>query len=71
MRHAGTPRSLKRRTAYRAVSSIPPTSWVIRKWQLAQSQGLAHLITMLHVTREMVDGLVEDCEAWGESRWNG
>ena len=40
-----------------------PPEPVMRKWQMASSQGLAHLITMPHVTREMVDGLVEDCRA--------
>ncbi len=38
-----------------------PPEPVMRNWQLAPSQGLAHLIAMPHVTRDMVDGLVEDC----------
>ena len=37
-----------------------PTEEVIRKWQIAPSDEIAHIITMPHVTREMVDALVDD-----------
>ena len=38
-----------------------PPQEVVSKWQLAPYRDIAHLITMPHVTREMVDGLVDDC----------
>ena len=38
-----------------------PSSDVIGKWQLAPYRDIAHLITMPHVTREMVDELVDEC----------
>ena len=40
-----------------------PTATVVSKWQLAPYRDIAHLITMPHVTREMVDGFVDDCLA--------
>ena len=40
-----------------------PPQEVISKWQLAPHRNLAHLITMPHVNREMVDRLVDDCLA--------
>ena len=38
-----------------------PSDSVVRKWQLAPYEGIAHLITMPHVTREIVDQVVDDC----------
>ncbi len=38
-----------------------PPADVVRKWQLAPYEGIAHLITMPHVTREIVDQVVADC----------
>ena len=40
-----------------------PSAEVIGKWQLAPYRDIAHLITMPHVTREMVDDLVDECLA--------
>ena len=40
-----------------------PSPEVISKWQLAPYRDIAHLITMPHVTREMVDELAEECLA--------
>ena len=40
-----------------------PSQDVMTKWQLAPNRDIAHLITMPHVTREMVDELVDDCLA--------
>ena len=40
-----------------------PSQAVIRKWQLAPYEDIAHLITMPHVTRDMVDHLVTECTA--------
>lgn len=37
-----------------------PSAEVVGKWQLAPCDGIAHLITMPHVTREMVDEIVMD-----------
>ena len=38
-----------------------PAPEVFRKWQIAPEGEVAHIITMPHVTREMVDELVADC----------
>ena len=38
-----------------------PTDEIVRKWQLAPYEGIAHLITMPHVTRETIDAVVDDC----------
>jgi histidine decarboxylase len=37
-----------------------PTQAVMRKWQLAPQQEIAHLIAMPGVTREQVDAFVHD-----------
>ena len=42
-----------------------PPQEVMRKWQLAPHRDMAHLITMPHVTRELVDAMVDDCLAPG------
>ena len=38
-----------------------PSDHVVRKWQLAPYGGIAHLITMPHVTKEIIDAVVDDC----------
>ena len=38
-----------------------PSAGVVRKWQLAPYEDIAHLIAMPHVTREIVDAVVDDC----------
>ena len=38
-----------------------PSAEVIRKWQIAPYEDIAHLITMPHVTRETIDAVVDDC----------
>ena len=38
-----------------------PSYDVVRKWQLAPYEDIAHLITMPHVTRETIDQVVDDC----------
>ncbi len=40
-----------------------PSQDVMTKWQLAPHRDIAHLIAMPHVTRDMVDELVDDCLA--------
>ena len=37
-----------------------PEPSVLKKWQIAVSHDIAHMITMPHVTRELVDELVKD-----------
>ena len=38
-----------------------PRQEVFRKWQMAPEGEIAHIITMPHVTREMIDEMVDDC----------
>ena len=38
-----------------------PSDEVVRRWQIAPYEGIAHLIAMPHVTRELVDAVVDDC----------
>ncbi len=38
-----------------------PAPEVFRKWQMAPEGDITHIITMPHVTREMIDELVADC----------
>ena len=38
-----------------------PSPYVLFQWQLAPLGEIAHLITMPHVTREMIDQVVADC----------
>ena len=40
-----------------------PAAGVIERWQIAPSEKIAHIITMPHVTTEMVDKLVADIAA--------
>ncbi len=37
-----------------------PSDQVVRKWQIAPFQDIAHVIAMPHVTRELIDELVAD-----------
>ena len=41
-----------------------PHQDVVSKWQLAPYRDIAHLITMPHVTRQLVDQLVDECLAY-------
>jgi histidine decarboxylase len=55
------------RCAWRHRNSITavfnrPSKRIVEKWQLAPYQDVAHIIAMPHVTRELVDRLVEDIE---------
>ena len=52
--------------AWRARNSVTvvfprPSAYVLFQWQLAPLEDFAHLITMPHVTREMIDQVVADC----------
>ena len=38
-----------------------PSEEVFRKWQIAPYEDIAHIITMPHVTREIIDEVVDDC----------
>ena len=38
-----------------------PSDDVVRKWQIAPYEDIAHLIAMPHVTRATVDAVVDDC----------
>ncbi len=38
-----------------------PAAEVLRKWQIAPYEGIAHIITMPHVTRATIDEFVDDC----------
>ena len=38
-----------------------PPADVVRKWQLAPYEDIAHLIAMPHITREVIDAVVDDC----------
>jgi len=55
------------RHAWRNENSITvvfdkPGEAVLRKWQLATERDIAHLITMPHVQKQQVDGLIEDLQ---------
>ena len=55
--------------AWRAKNSVTvvfprPAAHVLFEWQLAPLDDIAHLITMPHVTREMIDQVVADCLEW-------
>ena len=52
--------------AWRAKNSVTvvfprPSPYVLFQWQLAPLGDIAHLITMPHVTREMIDQAIVDC----------
>ena len=38
-----------------------PRREVFHKWQMAPEGEIAHIITMPHVSREIIDELVADC----------
>ena len=38
-----------------------PSAYVLSQWQLAPLDDIAHLITMPHVTRNMIDTVIADC----------
>ena len=52
----------RHRNSVTVVFPRPPDE-VIRKWQMAPEGDIAHIITMPHVSREMIDELVRDCAA--------
>ena len=41
-----------------------PGPEVFQKWQIAPLDDIAHIIAMPHVTKSMVDELVDDCVRW-------
>ncbi len=41
-----------------------PSPYVLFQWQLAPLGDIAHLITMPHVTRDMIDQVITDCLEW-------
>ena len=43
-----------------------PSDDVFRKWQIAPYEDIAHIITMPHVTRGMIDEIVDDCLKQGQ-----
>ena len=50
------------RTRNSPIVVIPrPSAQVLFQWQLAPLGDIAHLITMPHVTREMIDAVIADC----------
>ena len=50
----------RNRNSVTVVFPKPPPD-VFAKWQIAPEGQEAHIITMPHVTREMIDELVDDC----------
>ena len=50
----------RNRNSVTVVFPRPPAD-VVRKWQLAPYEDIAHLIAMPHVTRETIDTVVDDC----------
>lgn len=55
-------RAWRHRNSVTVVFRRPPPD-VFRKWQIAPEGDEAHIITMPHVTRDMIDELVADCTA--------
>ena len=54
------------RAGYRSVALVTvvvprPPADVVRKWQLAPYEDIAHLIAMPHVTRGIIDAVIDDC----------
>ena len=41
-----------------------PSPYVLFQWQLAPLGDITHLVTMPHVTREIIDQVVADCLEW-------
>ncbi|MCY3657266.1 MAG: histidine decarboxylase [Chloroflexi bacterium] len=52
----------RNRNSVTVVFPRPPAD-IIEKWQLAPHEGIAHLITMGHVTREQIDQLADEVVA--------
>ena len=50
----------RNRNSVTVVFPKPPPE-VVHRWQIAPFEDIGHLITMPHVTREMVDSVVDDC----------
>ena len=50
----------RHRNSVTVVFPRPPQE-VFRKWQMAPEGDIAHIITMPHVTRQMIDELIADC----------
>ena len=52
--------------AWRHLNSVTvvfprPSARVLQKWQIAPYEDIAHIITMPHVTHEIIDEIVDDC----------
>ncbi|MDJ0702965.1 MAG: histidine decarboxylase [Leptolyngbyaceae cyanobacterium MO_188.B28] len=47
-----------------------PPSWIIRKWSLSTVGDYAHIFTMGHVTKDLVDKLARDLEQANQGDWN-
>ena len=58
-RDSGIP-AWRNRNSVTVVFPKPPSP-VFRKWMIAPYEDIAHVITMPHVTREVIDELVDDC----------
>ena len=58
-RDSGIP-AWRNRNSVTVVFPKPPKA-VFRKWMIAPYEDIAHVITMPHVTREVIDELVDDC----------
>ena len=51
----------RHRNSVTVVFPRPARREVTRRWQIAPLRDIAHVITMPHVTREMIDEFVEEC----------
>ena len=60
VQRAGHCRLAAQEFGYRGISAPAPGS-LSQKWQMAPEGEIAHIITMPHVTRGMIDELVADC----------
>jgi histidine decarboxylase len=40
-----------------------PSAAILNRWQMAPEHGIAHIITLPHVTREVIDTLVAEYQA--------
>ncbi len=50
----------RHRNSVTVVFPRPPDE-IVRKWQLAPQEDIAHLIAMPHVSRDTIDAVVDDC----------
>ena len=55
----GIPAWRHRNSATVVIPRPPPD--IVARWRLAPYQDIAHIITMPHVTRELIDQVAEDC----------